>query len=85
MLLLGLLKVGVLRWQPGWGRVWLRTLFANALLLTYLLSLSADTEAWLSAGLWQRVEWLALLVIGGGLIYLAAQWLAGLRLRHLRA
>ena len=85
MLLLGLLKVGVLRWQPGWGRVWLRTLFANALLLTYLLSLSADTGAWLSAGLWLRVEWLALLVIGGGLIYLAAQWLAGLRLRHLRA
>ncbi|MFN3882345.1 MAG: murein biosynthesis integral membrane protein MurJ [Nitrincola lacisaponensis] len=85
LLLHGLRKADVLQWQPGWLRVWLRNGLANVAMLGFLISFRGATDEWLAAGLWQRVEWLLWLVIGGMLVYLAVQAVLGLRLRHLRA
>jgi len=45
---------------------------------------SPDWQVWLEFGLWQRVRWVAgLVVLGGGLYFI---WLTalGLRLRHFK-
>lgn len=85
LLLQGLRKADVLQWQPGWSNVWIRNILANAAMLAFLIGFRNSTEAWLQMGLWQRVEQMGVLVVGGILIYLAVQLLMGLRLRHLRA
>ncbi len=85
MLLSGLRKADVLQWQPGWSGVWVRNLLANAAMLAFLLSFKGTTEVWLQMGLWQRIEQMLVLVVGGILVYVLVQGLMGLRLRHLRA
>ena len=70
--------------QAGWGRWWLKVLTACAAMCAVLLLLHPGTEAWLAAGLWARMGWLALLVAVGGLVYLLMLLLLGLRLRHLK-
>jgi putative peptidoglycan lipid II flippase len=80
-------RAGVYRRQPGWRRHWTRIVLACAALLAVL-----------GAGLWfwpwpqwtreaidVRVWKLAVLVCAGGVVYIAALFAAGFRLRDLRA
>jgi putative peptidoglycan lipid II flippase len=85
LLLRGLLKQGVYGFAPGWGR-WIFQLSAANIAMGVLLYYFAPAAAdWLAAGLWDRVIWMALLVIGGGLVYTLVLIAFGLRARHLRA
>ncbi|NRQ01077.1 putative peptidoglycan biosynthesis protein MurJ [Marinobacterium sp. xm-d-530] len=83
-LLHGLIKQGVFKWQTGWLRWSMQLLFANALMALVILLFAPVASDWLSAGLWQRVEWMFLLVAGAVLVYCASLILSGVRIRHLR-
>ncbi|NRP15280.1 putative peptidoglycan biosynthesis protein MurJ [Marinobacterium sp. xm-a-152] len=83
-LLHGLIKQGVFKWQTGWLRWSMQLLFANALMAAVILLFAPAATDWLSAGLWQRVEWMFLLVAGAVLVYCVSLILSGVRIRHLR-
>ncbi|GGC03689.1 putative lipid II flippase MurJ [Marinobacterium zhoushanense] len=84
LLLRGLLRAGVFTWQTGWRTFVMRLMAANGALCLLLFWLNTPTDRWLAAGLWQRVQWMSLLVAGGLGIYLLVLVICGLRLRHLR-
>ncbi|MDR5899397.1 murein biosynthesis integral membrane protein MurJ [Halomonas vilamensis] len=77
-------KQGVLVLQPGWGRFAWQLIGGSAVMSVGLYVLAPNWQAWLEFGLWQRVSWVAALVVLGAGVYFA--WLAafGLRLRHLK-
>ena len=83
-LLLGLLRRGSYRPQPRWGLYCLQVLAANMLLAVYLLWAGHQLD-WvgLQAQAWLRVGAMALVLLGAGLLYFAALWAAGLKLRQL--
>ncbi len=84
-LLHGLIREGVFRWQPGWGMTLVRLLGGVGVMAAVLLGINAQLGDWLAAGLWQRVQWISLLVVAGGGSYLLVLVLLGLRPRHLRS
>jgi putative peptidoglycan lipid II flippase len=84
LLLRGLIRDGVFRWQQGWGLFVLRMLLANAALAALLLWLARPASDWLAAGLVQRAQWMTLLVVAGVAVYVAVLAALGVRLRHLR-
>ncbi len=84
LLLRGLIKEGVFSWQPGWLKWLLRMAAANAAMIGFLLLLVDSPEQWLAFDMWQRISQMAMLVTGGGLIYLMVLLLLGMRLRDLR-
>lgn len=63
----------------------LRLLFATALMVAMILLVSPPVASWVDAGLWQRSGWLAGLIAGGGVTYVAGFLLCGGRPRHLRS
>lgn len=74
----------VLVFQPGWGRYAVQLVGGSVLMGVALMLVSPDWQVWLEFGLWQRVRWVAgLVVLGGGLYFI---WLTalGLRLRHFK-
>ncbi|MCP1317299.1 murein biosynthesis integral membrane protein MurJ [Halomonas sp. 707B3] len=74
----------VLVFQPGWGRYAVQLVGGSVLMSVALMLVSPDWQVWLEFGLWQRVRWVAgLVVLGGGLYFI---WLTalGLRLRHFK-
>ncbi|NYS60482.1 murein biosynthesis integral membrane protein MurJ [Vreelandella salicampi] len=77
-------KQGVLVFQPGWGRFAWQLIGGSVVMSVGLYVLAPDWQAWLEFDLWQRVSWVAALVVLGAGVYFA--WLAafGLRLRHLK-
>ena len=82
-LLVGLLRRGTYRPEPGWGRFVLQVLAGAALLVVYFLWAS-QAFAWTelrSQALW-RVALLALVASGSVGVYLGAVWAAGLNLRQ---
>ena len=83
-LLHGLIKQGVFKWHSGWLRWSMQVLFANALMAAVILLFAPAATDWLTADLWQRVEWMFLLVAGAVLVYCASLILSGVRIRHLR-
>jgi putative peptidoglycan lipid II flippase len=80
-LLIGLLRRGSYQPEPGWGMFALQVIAASALLSIFLIW-AAHAFNWIQlqsqSGL--RVGLLALVVTGGGLIYLGAAWVAGLKI-----
>ncbi|MEK9951959.1 MAG: murein biosynthesis integral membrane protein MurJ [Curvibacter sp.] len=82
-LLLGLLRRGSYRPQPGWG-VFALQVTAAAALLTIFLMWGASAWDWvrLQARPWWRIGLLAGLVLGAAVLYLGAVWAAGLRFRQ---
>ena len=81
-LLLGLLRKGVYKPQPGWWRFALQVLLATVL-LTALLWLAAHHLNWvamrLEAG--SRVGWMAVVLMSAGLLYFGVLWATGIRLK----
>ncbi|PIY30178.1 MAG: murein biosynthesis integral membrane protein MurJ [Comamonadaceae bacterium CG_4_9_14_3_um_filter_60_33] len=83
-LLLGLLKRGSYKPEPGWGLFVLQVLAACVLLGLFLVWANSYF-AWtaLRAESFKRIGLLALILAGSGLIYFTALWAAGMKLRLL--
>ena len=83
-LLVVLLRRGTFNPRPGWGKLALQVLAAS-LLLAALLLWSGQALDWiaLKAHGWQRVGWLALIMLAAMVAYLGALAAAGLQLRQL--
>ncbi|HSG04575.1 MAG TPA: murein biosynthesis integral membrane protein MurJ [Marinobacterium sp.] len=84
LLLRGLLRQGVFNFAPGWGRWIVQLVSANVVLGALLVYFSPAASEWLASSMWQRVQWMALLVAAGVLAYAIVLFLLGLRPRHLR-
>ena len=84
LLLRGLLKQGVYGFAPGWGKWIFQLTAANVAMGVLLYSFAPAAADWLAAGLWNRVTWMAMLVVGGGAVYAVVLVLLGLRPRHLK-
>ncbi len=83
-LLAGLLREGVFRPQPGWWGFAGRLLLANLAMLTGLLLLMADIQAWLDWGVYARATQMALLCGVGGGVYVLVLLLTGMRPRDFK-
>lgn len=80
----GLHKGAGLALRPGWGGFLLRITIALACMLAILASLARPDTVWVAWTDPQRAFWLVLTCCGGGLGYLLALWLVGLRVAHFR-
>jgi putative peptidoglycan lipid II flippase len=80
----GLIKVGVLQLQPGWSRLLLQLLVANAVLAMLLFEFAPALDAWYAVSSLTRVAWLGLAVVGGATVYLGVLFATGMRKAHLR-
>ena len=85
LLLYGLLKIGVFKWQPGWWLVMFRLLAACLMLMLCVYWLNVQMSQWFSWGVWQRVANMALIVSAGVAVYVATLVVLGLRKRHITA
>ncbi len=84
LLLRGLLRAEVMRWQAGWLRFGSQLLLANLAMALLLLWLVPELQQWLAWGVWDRAQMMTLCCLLGGGVYVAVLWLAGVRLRQLR-
>ncbi|MCJ8340797.1 MAG: murein biosynthesis integral membrane protein MurJ [Pseudomonadales bacterium] len=85
LLLYGLLKIGVFKWQPGWALVMFRLLAGCLMLMLCVYWLNVQMSQWFVWGVWQRVGHMALLVSLGVAVYVATLVVLGLRKRHITA
>jgi putative peptidoglycan lipid II flippase len=85
LLLRGLLRVDVFRFQPGWGRYTLRLLLATGAMAGMVLLLAPEVSAWLAWDWRDRTREIVLVCAAGIAVYLIVHLLLGTRLRHLRA
>ena len=83
-LLVGLLRRGSYRPQPGWARFALQVVAASAL-LAVLLVWAAQYFPWVQmrAHAGQRAGLLALVLCAAVALYFGALWAAGLKLRQM--
>ncbi len=81
-LLLGLLRRGSYIPQPGWWRFVFQVLLATGL-LTGLLMYASQALPWLALrqDAWQRMGWMALILLTSAGVYFGALWLTGVRLK----
>ena len=85
LLLRGLIKCGVFKWQSGWTLVLVRLVIALAVLVALIIWLNAPLEQWLLRDVWSRV-WNMTLMVGVGVLgYLATLVLLGLRKKDISA
>lgn len=82
LLLTGLIRQEVFRFQPGWPLFLLRMLLANVLMCAFLWLMAGDWRTWLDWSLWMRIGWLSVLTFGGLALYTASLYVSGVRLRH---
>jgi putative peptidoglycan lipid II flippase len=82
-LLIGLLRVGSYKPEPGWGGFVLRVVLATVL-LGALLAWSAHGVDWIGLrdAPWVRAGWLVLSLGGAGVVYFTALAVGGLRIRQ---
>ena len=81
----GLRRQGVYTPSANWRRLLPRVAIASAALAAFLWWLSGDWSAWTAWRAAARAARLLLCVGGGAVTYFAVLWLAGVRLRDLRA
>jgi len=84
LLLAGLLRVQVYRWQAGWPLFVARLLFANVVMAAVLYWMAGEWQQWLQLTTPQQALRLSLLCLTGLLSYAVTLWLAGLRPAHFR-
>ena len=84
MLYRGLRKQGVLHHAIGWRRMLWQVLAGNLVMVAFLLLVAGDTQRWIEMGAWSRVQWMTLLVVGGGGLYFGTLYILGMRLHELR-
>lgn len=83
LLLRGLIAEDAFRFQSGWLAFLARMLLANLLLGLFIVWLAGDWQSWLTWPLLQRILTMALLVLGGILVYGLSLLVSGLRWRDL--
>jgi putative peptidoglycan lipid II flippase len=81
----GLHRDGVYRFSPGWRALSLRVVPACAVMLSAILLLCPDREAWFALAAIERALAITGLCALGVALYVTALWLAGLRPADLRA
>ncbi|MBS0395250.1 MAG: murein biosynthesis integral membrane protein MurJ [Proteobacteria bacterium] len=81
----GLRRSGVYTPSPQWRRLLLQALVANLAMAVFLWWAGGHWADWITWRAVARVGRLAACVLGGGAVYAAVLWLAGLRVRDLRA
>ena len=81
-LLIGLLRRGSYKPQPGWWRFALQVALATSL-LTALLWVAAHQLPWvgLRQTPWLRIGWMVAVLLASALLYFGALWATGLRLK----
>ncbi|MEZ5566769.1 MAG: murein biosynthesis integral membrane protein MurJ [Halioglobus sp.] len=85
LLLRGLLRQHIFRFQPGWAIYSLRLLLATGVMCAVLLVFAPDSDIWLQWS-WQQRLWQMGAVCGLGVaVYVLVHLLTGTRPRHLRA
>ena len=84
LLLRGLLRDGVMRWQAGWLRFVLQLSCANLAMAVLLVLWVPELSQWLSWSVWDRAMAMALSCVLGGALYVIVLLLLGVRLRQLR-
>ncbi|MFD0737817.1 murein biosynthesis integral membrane protein MurJ [Lysobacter koreensis] len=78
-------RAGLMRPQPGWGRLWLQLAVACVVMAVVVVALRWWVGDWTTMqNLWHRAFWLLLVVAAGGVTYVAVLLAMGLRPRHLR-
>jgi putative peptidoglycan lipid II flippase len=75
----GLRKDGVMHHSAGWMSLLARVVAANAAMCAVLVQLHRPLEWWLGVGLSNRVYWLCVSVIAGGVAYFLALLILGMR------
>lgn len=82
-LLVGLVRRGIFKPSPGWGMFALQVFAATALLAVFLMWASNEFP-WLAwrADAWKRAGAMGGVLAVSGVIYFAALWAAGLKLRQ---
>jgi putative peptidoglycan lipid II flippase len=80
LLFAGLWRKKLIHRQSGWMLFALRVVFANTLLVVFLVLVSGDWQEWLVWDITTRVWQLAILCIGGFIIYAASLYVSGLRM-----
>lgn len=70
---------GVYRVPQGWCAFMIRVIFSTGVMVFLLFQLNQPEHFWLEESAWQRALHLALMVCSGGVIYLVALMLAGLK------
>ena len=83
LLLRGLQADKVFFFQSGWLVFLFRIILANLAMAFFLLNFSGAWEDWLLWDTFERVQRLALLVVGGISIYAVVLVVFGLRWRHI--
>lgn len=79
LLLSGLIKGGVFRFQAGWLRFVCQMLLANLLMSVFLVWFAGDWQQWLDWSVLRRAGMMALVCFGGMLIYVLALFVSGMR------
>ncbi len=57
-------------------------LAANTVMSLFLWQVAGDWHVWLEWGSWERIGQIALLCVGGLLLYMLTLFVCGARLRH---
>jgi putative peptidoglycan lipid II flippase len=81
-LLIGLLRRGSYKPQPGWWRFGLQVVLATSL-VTALLWVAAHQLQWVSLRQtpWLRIGWMLSVLLASALLYFGTLWATGLRLK----
>jgi len=75
----GLRRDGIIRHSPGWRRLLIQVLLANAVMLGILDWLNHPVAWWLAVDLITRIAWLAVCVAGGVIVYALVLLSLGMR------
>ena len=83
LLFVGLWRSKLIRRQPGWFLLAVRLVVANTAMVLFLTWLAGDWSSWLDWELMTRISRLAVLCVGGFLVYACSLYLSGMRMRDL--
>ena len=84
LLFAGLWRKKLIHRQPGWRLFVLRVVFANTLMVVFLVLVAGDWQEWLTWDTTTRVWQLAVLCVGGFMVYIFSLYLSGLRMIDLQ-
>ncbi len=83
LLYYGLTRIGVLVPEAGWTRFCGQVLVAGLVMFGALYLMTPDIEAWFFYGMAERFGLMLLICVAGALTYVAALFLAGVRIQQL--
>lgn len=83
LLFLGLWRKKLIHRQAGWPLFVLQLVIANAIMVGFLIIYVGDWQDWLTWDVYTRISHLAVLCVGGFLVYAASLFVSGLRIHDL--